>query len=127
MKEEINQFTIIRAGNKVIGFGDKRSLKEYLNEIRIEKMLQYCEAEGMDFEEISPKKLRAILNEINDINEEDKIYKTNIIVEAIENSDLEEDIKSELIELLLEYNAEFYVDEYDGLYEILIGIDDVEI
>jgi uncharacterized protein YbaP (TraB family) len=127
MEGEVNQFTIIHADNMVIGFSDKRSLQEYLNEFKIEKILQYCETEGLDFDGMSQKKLKAIASEINDINNEDKIYRTKNLVSAVEGSTLDEEIKSELTELLLEYNTEFYIDEYDGLYEVLNAIEDIDI
>lgn len=127
MEGEINQFTVIHADNMIIGFSDKRSLQEYLNEFKIEKIIQYCEAEGLDFDGMSQKKLKAIASEINDINNEDKIYRTKSLAAAVEGSSLEEEIKNELIELLLEYNTEFYIDEYDGLYEIFNGIEEMDI
>ncbi|MDP4089100.1 MAG: hypothetical protein Q8930_07500 [Bacillota bacterium] len=127
MDELINDYIIVSFDGKVIGCEDKDTVYEYLKECMEDKIREYCESEGLDYNGLSRKKLRSLLYEENYLNDESKIYKTRKVINELKKSELDEEVKTELIELLTEYNAEFHTDEYDGFRELLNGIDDIDL
>ena len=119
MEEILNEYVLLTSDGRIMGYFDIDTVKEYLDEYNEEKILKYCEEEDLDCEYLSPKKRKEIMDQIGYGVEENKVYKTKKIISEIRKSEMDDDIKTELIERLIDDGDEIYVDEYDGLKEIL--------
>ena len=127
MEEIFNEYIIVTAKGKTMGCFDLDTVKQYLYEINEEKILRYCEADDLEYEYLSPKKQKEIRNEVGYGDEENRVYKTKAIVAAIRKSEVDDDIKTELMEKLMDYDYEFYLYEYYGLKEIFDEIVEVNL
>ena len=60
-------------------------------------------------------------------DQELKVYKTKNVISEIKTSQMNKNVKDKLLELIIYYGYDFYLDEYDGLKEILDEIEDIEL
>ena len=127
MEEIFNEYIIVTEKGKTMGCFDLDTVNQYLYEFNEEKILRYCEADDLAYEYLSPKKQKEIRNEIGYGDEENRVYKTKKIVAAIRKSEMDDDIKAELMEKLMDYDYEFYLYEYYGLKEIFDEIVEVNL
>ena len=127
MEEIFNEYIIVTEKGKTMGCFDLDTVNQYLYEFNEEKILRNCEADYLEYEYLSPKKQKDIRNEIGYRDEENRVYKTKAIVAAIRKSEVDDDIKTELMEKLMDYDYEFYLCEYYELKEIFDAIEEISL
>jgi len=125
MEEILNEYIVVTGKGKTIGCIDLDTVKQYLYECNEENILKYCEEDDLEYEYLSPKRQKEIRDEAGYGDEENRVFKTKTIVAAIRKSEMDDDIKTELVERLIDYDYEFYLYEYYGLEEILDEIEEV--
>ena len=127
MEEIFNEYIIVTEKGKTMGCFDLDTVNQYLYEFIEEKILKYCEADDLEYEYLSPKKQKEIRDEIGYRDEENRVYKTKKVVAAIRKSEMDDDIKAELMEKLMDFEYELYLCEYYGLKEIFDAIEEVSL
>ena len=61
-------------------------------------------------------------------DQELKVYKTKNVISEIKTSQMnKKNAKDKLLEIIIYYGYDTYLDEYDGLKEILDEIEDIEL
>jgi hypothetical protein len=127
MNEISNQYLIIFRDGRIEGFENRESVEDYLQELRENRIIEYCDREDVDFEKLTKKAKKEILLEIGSGTDVDKIYKTSKVIQSVKKANIEANVKDELLYLLTEYSIEFFIEDYEGLEEIFDEVDDIEI
>lgn len=120
----MNEYIILTSDGRIIGCESKAEVDLYFEEQRIEKIHEYCDNEGLDYEQLNSRKRREILLEINLNDDKDKVFKTKSIIKTINKAKIDEEEKSELIEILEDAFIEFNVEDYEDFGDILKSLED---
>ncbi|SHK20404.1 hypothetical protein [Tepidibacter formicigenes] len=121
------KFIVFLSDDKVIGLDSKEDVIGALDEYYEEKIAEYCEGEGFDYEDLSPKKRSEICFMIGYDEGECRAYRTRNVIKEIKAYDMCDEEKEELIDELMSQDINFKVDDYDELYDILQEVDEIDI